>query len=71
MVDGSWLIVNGSWLMFEWHPRESIALVPTGSQPGGWEPIFGGSVSLQRIEKRRNLLEYIPSPEALNEAINH
>ncbi|MBN3899484.1 MAG: hypothetical protein HWQ41_30725 [Nostoc sp. NOS(2021)] len=47
--------------------RKDIALALTGSQPGGWEPILGGSAS-SSLTGGRASFEYIPSLEAGNEA---
>ncbi|MEH2026205.1 hypothetical protein [Nostoc sp.] len=44
--------------------RKAISFALTGSQPGGWEPILGGSAS---SGLRQSLLEYIPSLQTGNE----
>ncbi|MHC5857533.1 hypothetical protein [Nostoc sp.] len=46
--------------------RKDTALALNGSQPGGWEPILGGSAS-SSLTRGRASFEYIPSLEAGNE----
>ncbi|MEH1766236.1 MAG: hypothetical protein V7L27_15735 [Nostoc sp.] len=46
--------------------RKAISFALTGSQPGGWEPILGGSAS-SGLTRGSSLLEYIPSLQTGNE----